>query len=53
MESLIESSQERRSTSNDNRVVESFPNIYVTFLDRVDDHFVHAWPLKTNLVWAE
>ena len=53
VESLVEPSQQGCSSSNDDGVVEGLPHIYVTFLDRVDDHFVHARPLEAYLVGTE
>lgn len=53
MKPLVEASQERSASSDYNRVVQSLPDVYVTLLDRVDDHLVHARPLKAYLIWRE
>jgi len=50
VESLAELVHQSSASGNDNRAVESLPEINVTFLDAVGDHLVHSRVLESNQI---
>ena len=53
VEPLIEACQHSRAAGDDNRIIQRLPDVDIAVLDRVDDHFVDAGPLETNLIRTE
>ena len=53
MKSFIKTSEERSSSRNYDRIIQSFSYVNVAFFNGIYYHFVYTWPFKTDFIWAK